>query len=148
MAAQFEIDATPSGLYGIAVMGSCDASSEAVAMNGPARLLRPSMQQEMEEEIAVDPDRHPVIPGTGGFRKARWRRPGGGKSDGVRVIYYFMVRPDLIFLADLRQEREGESDPCGKKRAPENRLGNPAGVRWLSPGAGPNPRSGSACSIR
>ena len=67
------------------------------------------MQQEMEEEIAVDPDRHPVIAGTGGFRKARWRRPGGGKSGGVRVIYYFMVRPDLIFLADLYAKNEKEN---------------------------------------
>jgi hypothetical protein len=29
------------------------------------------MQQEMEEAIAVEPERHPLIPGTGGFRKAR-----------------------------------------------------------------------------
>jgi hypothetical protein len=40
----------------------------------------------MEEAITVEPERHPLIRGTGGFRKARWRRPGGGKSGGVRVI--------------------------------------------------------------
>ena len=62
----------------------------------------------MEEAIAVEPERHPLIPGTGGFRKARWRRPGGGKSGGVRVIYYFMIRPDLIFLADLYPKNEKE----------------------------------------
>jgi hypothetical protein len=45
------------------------------------------MQQEMEEKIAVEPDRHPVMPGTGGFRKARWGRSGSGKRGGVRVIY-------------------------------------------------------------
>lgn len=74
-----------------------------------ARLLRPSVQQEMEEAIAVEPGRHPLIPGTGGFRKARWRRPGGGKSGGVRVIYYFLVRPDLIFLADMYAKNEKEN---------------------------------------
>jgi hypothetical protein len=74
-----------------------------------ARLLRPSALQEMEESIAMDPERHPLIPGTGGFRKARWRRPGGGKSGGVRVIYYFMVRPDLLFLADLYAKNEKEN---------------------------------------
>ncbi|MBS1855433.1 MAG: type II toxin-antitoxin system RelE/ParE family toxin [Acidobacteria bacterium] len=74
-----------------------------------AQLLRPSMQQEMEEAIAGEPERHPLIPGTGGFRKARWRRPGGGKSAGVRLIYYFMVRPDLIFLADLYARNEKEN---------------------------------------
>ncbi len=73
------------------------------------------MQQEMEEEIAVNPDRHPVIPGTGGFRQARWRRPGGGKSGGVRVIYYFMVRPDLVFLADLYAKNEKENLPHAER---------------------------------
>jgi RelE toxin of RelE / RelB toxin-antitoxin system len=58
---------------------------------------------------AAEPERHPVIPGTGGFRKARWRRPGGGKSGGVRVIYYFMVRPDVVFLADLYAKNEKEN---------------------------------------
>ena len=67
------------------------------------------MQQQMEEEIAVEPGRHPVMPGTGGFRKARWGRSGRGKRGGVRVIYYFLVRPDLIFLADLYPKNEKEN---------------------------------------
>jgi hypothetical protein len=74
-----------------------------------ARLLRPSVQQEMEDAIIADPERHPLVPGTGGFRKARWRRHGGGKSGGVRVVYYFMVRPDLVFLADLYAKSEKEN---------------------------------------
>ncbi len=57
----------------------------------------------------MEPERYPLIPGTGGFRKARWHRPGGGKSGGVRVIYYFMIRPDLVFLADLYAKNEKES---------------------------------------
>ena len=57
--------------------------------------------QKPIQAIAGEPERHPLIPGTDGFRKARWRRPGGGKSGGVRVIYYFMLRPDVVFLADL-----------------------------------------------
>ena len=67
------------------------------------------MQQELEESIAAEPERHPLIPGTGGFRKARWRRHGGGKSGGVRVIYYFMLRPDVVFLADLYAKNEKEN---------------------------------------
>lgn len=50
-----------------------------------------------------------MVPGMGGFRKARWRRAGRGKRGGVRVIYYFMVRPDLIFLADLYAKNEKEN---------------------------------------
>jgi hypothetical protein len=60
-------------------------------------------------EIAGEPDRHPVMAGTGGFRKARWGWSGRGKRGGVRVIYYFLVRPDLIFLADLYPKNEKEN---------------------------------------
>ena len=63
----------------------------------------------MEGEIAAEPDRHPVMAGTGGFRKARWGQSGRGKRGGVRVIYYFLVRPDLIFLADLYPKNEKEN---------------------------------------
>jgi hypothetical protein len=72
-------------------------------------LLPPSVQPEPEEAIAVEPEAYPLIPGTCGFRKARRRRPGGGKSGGVRPIYYFMVRPDLVFLADLYAKNEKEN---------------------------------------
>jgi hypothetical protein len=71
----------------------------------------------MEEAIAAEPGRHPLIAGTGGFRKARWRRPGGGKSGGVRLIYYFMVRPGLIFLADLYAKNEKENLTHAKRNA-------------------------------
>ena len=83
-----------------------------------ARLLRPSARRELEESIAAEPARHPLIPGTGGFRKARWRRPGGGKSGGVRVIYYFILRPDVVFLAELYAKNEKEN----LTHAEENKL--------------------------
>ena len=35
------------------------------------------------------------------LRKARWWRPGGGKSGVVRLIYYFMLRPDLVLLGGI-----------------------------------------------
>ena len=36
-------------------------------------------------------------------------RPGARKSGGVRVIYYFMVRPDVVFLAELYAKNEKEN---------------------------------------
>ena len=56
-----------------------------------ARLLPASAQQELEESIAAEPERNPLI------------------RAGVRVIYYFMVRPDLVFLADLYAKNEKEN---------------------------------------
>jgi hypothetical protein len=33
----------------------------------------------------------PLIPGTGGLRKLRWKVEGRGKRGGVWVIYYYVV---------------------------------------------------------
>jgi mRNA-degrading endonuclease RelE of RelBE toxin-antitoxin system len=58
-------------------------------------------QIAMEFFIACAPENHPMIPGTGGFRKARWARSGKGKSGGFRVIYFFVARPGRIYLAAI-----------------------------------------------
>lgn len=62
------------------------------------RLLKRDEQTAMELAISDDPEAHPVIPGTGGIRKARWAREGGGKSGGVRTIYYHFVVDAEIHL--------------------------------------------------
>ncbi|MEO8367878.1 MAG: type II toxin-antitoxin system RelE/ParE family toxin [Candidatus Solibacter sp.] len=62
------------------------------------RLLSTAEIANMENAIAADPESHPVIPGTGGVRKARWARAGRGKSGGVRVIYYYFVRDGEVYM--------------------------------------------------
>jgi len=52
----------------------------------------------MEAAISCDPEAHPVIPETGGVRKARWARTGKGKSGGVRVIYYYVGRRGVVYM--------------------------------------------------
>lgn len=42
------------------------------------------------------PESGDVIEGTGGLRKVRWSSHGKGKSGGVRVIYYHLVRSNQI----------------------------------------------------
>ena len=55
----------------------------------------------MEFFIACAPEVHPVIVSAGGFRKARWARPGKGKSGGFRVIYFFIAEPGRIYMASI-----------------------------------------------
>src|ERR1700722_3662747 len=55
----------------------------------------------MEFFIACAPEDHPLIPGSGGFRKARWARLGQGKSGGFRVIYFFVAKPGRIYMAAI-----------------------------------------------
>ena len=50
--------------------------------------------------------------GTGGVRKARWRREGMGKSGGARVIYYFHDESAPLFL--LTVYRKGQKDNLSK----------------------------------
>jgi hypothetical protein len=64
-------------------------------------LMAEDERADMEFSIACAPEDHPMIPGSGGFRKARWARPGKGKSGGFRVIYFFVVEPGRIYRASI-----------------------------------------------
>ena len=57
-------------------------------------MLKSDDQAAMEQAIAAHPEKHPVMPGTGGIRKARWAMQGSGKSGGARVVYYYLVVGD------------------------------------------------------
>jgi hypothetical protein len=72
----------------------------------------------MEAAIAADPDNYPVVPGTGGVRKARWSRQGRGKSGGVRVIYYYWVSDNEVYMLYLYAKNEqADMDAAGRKEA-------------------------------
>jgi hypothetical protein len=62
------------------------------------RLLSENELSRLEESIAARPEAHPVIPGAGGIRKARWGRLGMGKRGGVRAVYYFVGRVQLVYM--------------------------------------------------
>lgn len=47
-----------------------------------------------------------LMQGTGGIRKLRWAKSGGGKSGGVRVIYYFHNESMPLFLLSLFGKNE------------------------------------------
>jgi len=72
--------------------------AEIVSLSGyesqASALLKENERMAMEFYIACAPEDHPVIPGTGGFRKARWARRGEGKSGGLRVVYFFLAAPE------------------------------------------------------
>ncbi len=46
--------------------------------------------------IAANPEEGDLIRESGGLRKIRWKRPGTGKSGGVRIIYF--VRSLLVTM--------------------------------------------------
>ena len=58
------------------------AAAKSVGMTNPVRA-------DVVNAIAENPMIGEVMEGTGGFRKFRFARPGGGKSGGFRVVSYF-----------------------------------------------------------
>jgi len=57
------------------------------------------------------PDSGKIVPGSGGVRKIRWAMKGKGKSGGIRVIYYWKVSDDEIWLLTVYGKSERESIP-------------------------------------
>ncbi len=53
---------------------------------------------EFAAYIAEFPSAGSVVPGSGGVRKVRWRRPGTGKSGGVGVIYFTRTTEEEVVL--------------------------------------------------
>lgn len=65
-----------------------------VAETGPFQkranqLLSEEEKSDLIAYLSGNPQSGILIQNTGGIRKLRWARSGGGKSGGVRVIYYF-----------------------------------------------------------
>lgn len=61
-------------------------------------VLSDDEQAGLELRLALRPRSGPVVPGTGGVRKLRVAPEGRGKRGGVRIIYYFHARRDVVFL--------------------------------------------------
>jgi hypothetical protein len=61
-------------------------------------LLNPDELAELEFLLATNPTAHPVVPGLNGVRKAGFARSGTGKRGGIRVIYYYVVRAEIVGL--------------------------------------------------
>ena len=72
-------------------------------------LMNEEERMAMEFYIACAPEDHPVIPGTGGFRKARWARRDQGKSGGFRVIYFFLAEPGRTYMAAIYAKSRKET---------------------------------------
>jgi len=71
----------------------------------------------MESAIAADPEAHPIVPGAGGVRKARWGRERKRKSGGVRVIYYYWLRDGEVYMLSIYAKNEQADMTAADKKA-------------------------------
>ena len=71
----------------------------------------PELHRLILEELGNDPDVGDVIPGSGGWRKARVGSPSQekGKSGGFRFIHLYFKSYGAIYLTDVYAKSEKEN---------------------------------------
>jgi hypothetical protein len=81
-----------------------------------ARHLSDESYRQLQIALLLRPEQGPVIPGSGGLRKVRWARPGGGKRGGVRVIYYWASAERAFYMLYCYAKNEqGDLTPAQAK---------------------------------
>jgi len=70
----------------------------------------PALRADFEAFLRdFDAQTHPVIPGTGGARKARMKAKTRGKRGGYRVIYYFVTPNQDVWLITIYDKVQQEN---------------------------------------
>ncbi|MGA9190651.1 MAG: type II toxin-antitoxin system RelE/ParE family toxin [Anaerolineales bacterium] len=64
--------------------------------------------RKLQVALVGNPELGKLVRGSGGLRKIRWGLPGKGKSGGARVIYYWAVKEDHIFMLLMYSKSEQE----------------------------------------
>ena len=61
-------------------------------------LLTDEEYRKIQNELIINPEKGKVIRGSGGLRKIRSGISGKGKSGGVRIIYCWIIKKDIILM--------------------------------------------------
>ena len=77
--------------------------------------LDDAAMREVERDLLIAPEAHPVIKGLRGVRKARFALPGRRKSGGGRVIYYVAVESALYLMTAYPKNERDDLSPEQRK---------------------------------
>jgi len=80
-----------------------------------AGILADDSFADFQTELARNPEKGPVLEGTGGLRKARWKLPGKGKSGGIRIIYLHLKLRGRIYLVFVFAKDESDNLTASQK---------------------------------
>ncbi len=80
------------------------------------KILTALERKAAESYIAGNPTFHPVIPGTGGIRKARVARTGMGKRGGARIAFYYWQVAGTIFMLTVYAKGDQEDLSADEKK--------------------------------
>lgn len=59
--------------------------------------------------LMLRPELRPVMRGSGGIRKMRWRRAGIGKRGGLRMIYFWEPESETFYMLMVYRKNEQEN---------------------------------------
>jgi hypothetical protein len=62
------------------------------------RHLDDESYRQLQVALILRPEQGPIIRGSGGLRKVRWAKAGGGKRGGLRVIYYWAPGEHAFYM--------------------------------------------------
>lgn len=80
-------------------------------------LLADDEYHKLQLALALGPEQGALIRGASGLRKVRWRRHGGGKRGGLRVLYYW--DPDagrLYMIYAYKKTKQSDLTPSQTKQ--------------------------------
>lgn len=74
---------------------------------------------QLQRRLADNPETGDLMPGTGGFRKLRWAdtKRGKGRRGGLRIIYYYFLADQQIWLMTLYDKSEASDLTPRQKKA-------------------------------
>lgn len=64
--------------------------------------------RKIQLALVLRPEAGKKIPGSGGLRKIRWRSSGSGKRGGLRLIYFWDVEEDIIYMLLIYKKSKQE----------------------------------------
>lgn len=73
--------------------------------------------RKFQNELAANPEKGPLVKGSGGLRKARMALPGRGKSGGARVLYLWFPQHQTMVFYLIYTKGELENVPASQMKA-------------------------------
>ena len=69
---------------------------------------------KLQWALVINPEAGVLIPAAKGLRKLRWVIPGKGKRGGLRIIYYWYMRDETIYM--LLPYKKSEQEDLTKEQ--------------------------------
>lgn len=62
--------------------------------------------RQLQLALILRPEQGELIPGGAGLRKVRWRSKGTGKRGGLRVLYFWDVATETIYMIYVFEKKK------------------------------------------